>query len=62
MTEREHLQKQILTLTEIIMDSRAALRSRTMKTATKDLLRLAIAQRKAKLASLKERLEAFPDS
>jgi hypothetical protein len=62
MTERERLQKEILTLTEIIRASQAALRSRTMMTARKDALRQAIAQRKAKLAALKEQLAALGDS
>ena len=62
MTERERLQKEILTLTEIIRASQAALRSRTMMTARKDALRQTIAQRKAKLAALKEQLAALGDS
>jgi hypothetical protein len=62
MTERERLQKEILTLTEIIRASQAALRSRTMMTARKDALRQAIAQRKAKLAALKEELAALGNS
>jgi hypothetical protein len=62
MTERERLQKEILTLTEIIRASQVALRSRTMMTARKDALRQAIAQRKAKLAALKEELAALGNS
>jgi hypothetical protein len=62
MTERERLQKEILALTEIIRDSEAALRSRTMTTASKDLLRTVIAQRKAKLADLKVRLASLRHS
>jgi hypothetical protein len=61
MTKQE-LETEILELTRIIRASQAALRSRTMMTARKDALRQAIAQRKAKLAALKEELAALGDS
>ena len=47
MPNREHLQKEILVLTEIIKDNRVAVRSRTMPPETKELLRQAIVQREA---------------
>jgi hypothetical protein len=62
MPNREHLQKEILVLTEIIKDNRVAVRSRTMPPETRELLRQAIVQREKKLIALQGRLASLRHS
>ena len=59
MDEQERLLKEFLELTEIIEVNEAALRSRTMTAASRELLLKATAQRKDKLAALKLRLASL---
>jgi hypothetical protein len=61
MTEVQHLQKEILQLTETIKDDENSVRTRAPD-VNRDVLLQAIAVRKTKLAALKQRLAALRHS
>jgi hypothetical protein len=62
MTAREDLEQEIRRLLLIIETNQAALRLRTVSKVDKAQLLQALDQRKTRLALLKERLAAVPES